>query len=72
VRFINLHSKVRTGAGVTTKNIIEHKGLILFESVGPFRPRWRWRYHNLDAILTYKTWRLFIIIINSQNLVRSP
>jgi hypothetical protein len=36
VRFLLLRSKVRTGAGITT-NIIENRGLILFEPAGPFR-----------------------------------
>jgi hypothetical protein len=38
VLFIHLQPKVRTGAGITT-NIIDHRGLILFEPAGPFRTR---------------------------------
>jgi hypothetical protein len=38
VRFIYLRPKVRTGAAIAT-NIIEHRGLILFEPAGPIRTR---------------------------------
>jgi len=39
VSCINLGPKVRTGDEITQKNIREHRRLILFEPVGPFRPR---------------------------------
>lgn len=38
VRFIHLRPEVRTGAEMTT-NVLDHRGLILFEPAGRIRTR---------------------------------